>query len=185
VATPGNGNDAITRSIVANLDDTVALVVVNWSYLGRFEFYFHDRNWQNFRSPSSDTNLDNRISALRKYFLAETTPEYEYYKYLHEIVFLQNYLKARNIPYIFSTADDHSFDRKLIHELGNEHINLLGAIDFKQWHTWNTTRGTPCGFLSWAQFEAKLPIGKYGHPLEEAHRLTFELIKHKVDKQWN
>lgn len=179
VATPGNGNDAIARSIVANLDDTVGLVVVNWSYRERWEFNFSDWGWQNFRSHSKHPELENRRHALRKYFIAEATPKYTYYKSLHEIVFLQNYLKTRNIPYIFSAADYDDINRSVIETLDNEQINLLNSIDFEHWFIWEHNSEL-CGFLRWAE-RSQLPCGQHGHPLEEAHRKTFEIIKHKVN----
>lgn len=178
VAYPGNGNDAIARNVIANLDNTVRLVVVNWSYVGRAEFDFRDWGWLNFRSHFGHSEIERRIHKFRRFFLVESTPRYEYYRYLQEIVFLQNYLKIRNIPYIFSTADCRNLDPGTISNLGTEHVNLLNAIDFEPWFNWKSNN-TSVGFLHWATHH-KFQIGKYGHPLDEAHRQTFELIKHKV-----
>jgi hypothetical protein len=93
-------------------------------------------------------------------------------------VFLQQYLKARKIPYIFSTADYNAIDYNIIKLLGTEHINLWKAIDFDPWFYWESYN-KKVGFLNWAN-HCQLPTGKHGHPLEQAHCLTFEMIKNKV-----
>ena len=175
VAKPANGNDAIARSIIKELDDTILLVVVNWSYLGRFEFNLSDWGWQNFKSLIIHPAIADRVNVLRKYFMAESTPAYEHYKYLYEIVFLQNYLKARNIPYIFSTADYNAIDYNIISQLDPEHINLWKAIDFDQWFHWQAYERR-VGFLDWAR-ACMIPTGPNGHPLEQAHEMTFQIIK--------
>lgn len=177
VATPGNGNDAIARSIVANLDQTVAMVVVNWSFSGRHEFYLNGYGWQNFKAAYLHRPIAEKTAKLAKFFVAESTPQYELYKYLHEIVFLQNYLKLKNIPYIFSTANPQDLDFDAISKLHAEQINLYNCIDFNPWFFWADEKGKK-SFLDWAR-DRQLAIGSNSHPLEEAHKLTFEDIKRK------
>lgn len=179
VAHPANGNDAIARSIVKNLDETVALVVVNWSYLGRFEFNLREWGWRNFKSHNLYEPISKQTEQLRKYFFSEVTPVYNYYKYLQEIVFVQDYLKVRNIPYIFSTADYDPINYNTISKLDPEHVNLWKAIDFDPWFYWQVNKN-PVGFLQWAKF-LSLPTGTDGHPLEQAHQMTVDMIQNKVN----
>jgi hypothetical protein len=178
VATPGNGNDAIARNVIKHLDDTVSLVMVNWSYPGRFEFHWHDWGWQNFKTEFQHVVLNQTVSNLRTHFFADITLEYIYYKYFQEIIFLQQYLKNRNIPYIFSTAKYDTMDQKTVYQFGQECINLWNAIDFDCWHFWETNN-QQAGFIEWARHH-RLPFGKHGHPLEESHKLTFEMVKNKI-----
>jgi len=82
------------------------------------------------------------------------------------IVELEQYLKFRNIPYLFTCADNYM---------------ITGKLDYSNWYmfppaaeTWLTT--TPRGFYQWA-VENKYKCGPGNHPLELAHRHAAELLQ--------
>ena len=92
---------------------------------------------------------------------------YEYYATLKEIVFLQNYLNVKNIPYIFTLANNF-----FLEPIDEENISvLLKLIDFDKWFLFDNC----FGFVQWAE------INKYEkkdiHPVEEAHKDAYILIK--------
>jgi hypothetical protein len=82
------------------------------------------------------------------------------------IIELEQYLKFRNIPYLFTCADNYMITDKL---------------DYSNWYmfppaaeTWLTT--TPRGFYQWA-VENKYKCGPGNHPLELAHQHAAELLQ--------
>lgn len=103
---------------------------------------------------------------------------YEIYCSLKEIVFLQNYLKINNIPFLFTSSNSTLFNPDA-YALKNsdETINaLMNQIDWESWFKF-PGKNYPAGFYRWAQ-ENNYPIGTT-HPLEEAHQDAFNLIKEK------
>ena len=111
---------------------------------------------------------------------------YEMYTSLKEILFLQNYLESKNIPYLFIPADI-SFQE---HEnyLRRKDGYLSDLHDQINWNNWymfpkgkeaNETR-SPRGFYQWA-IENKYNVGTT-HPLEDAHYDAAELIRGKFDE---
>jgi hypothetical protein len=180
-ARPGYGNDSIVRSVIENLDTNVELVVVNWSYLDRYEYYHPAVRWQNLGAVTSKNNrCYDDLGELSKLFFTNLTPEYSWYKYLADIVFLQELLKNHKIPYIFTTAESNFYNKEEIVKLGTGHANLYNMIDFESWHSWEWG-DNPVGFVAWAGGHY-YPVGNNGHPLETAHHATFELLKEKANK---
>jgi len=120
-------------------------------------------------------NLDPDIKKfLRDYYKYVGSDDvYELYATLKEIVYLQNYLKLRNIPHLFTSAG--SFFRKNIED---ENVNcLLKQIDFDSWFFYPHLRG----FVQWAE-DNKYPK-RDEHPSEEAHLAAFNLIREYLDSQ--
>ena len=179
-ARPGFGNDAIARTMLDNFDETVSLVIINWSYIDRFEFHYKDIGWQNIKDGLDQGNyLTDQICKLAKPFYSDLTPEYSYYRYLEDIFTCQEFLNKQQVPYIFSSTDRRFVNQEYIVNLGTAHKNLYNAIDFSPWFFWKTNQ-TKTGFLEWAT-QNNYPRGVAGHPLESAHRDTYELIKKDYD----
>ena len=110
------------------------------------------------------------------------------YSTLKEIVFLQNYLKSKNIPYLFSCADASSiFYNYTVEKENDTHIkNLVNQIDMENWYFFppgekhNETK-TPRGFYQWA-VENKYDIAPAGHPREQAHLDASKLMQEKFNE---
>jgi len=98
---------------------------------------------------------------------------WEYYSTLKEIVYLQNYLKLNNIPFLFTSAN--AFFHK---NLEDPNIDcLIKQIDLDRWYFFPTLKG----FVQWSNennYERRDE-----HPVEPAHRAAFELIKDYLDTQ--
>jgi hypothetical protein len=107
---------------------------------------------------------------------------WEIYSSLKEIVYLQNYLKLKTIPFMFTCADTVLF----YHATKRDSVldSLFNQIDFDKWfffpggNEWETTE--PRGFYQWA-IENKYPVGTT-HPLEQAHRDAAQLMKEKFNE---
>ena len=215
-AYPGNSNEAIARNTILACEKYKSqqqqiFAIVTWSFNVRFEFRFQNdsRSWWESISPwsigingSADKEVNgleiNRFTTKAKDLgikdFAETyykflglTGFWQCYVTLKEIVYLQNYLKANNIPYMFTCADNIIFDNHQIKNIDDETINALyDQIDFSQWFLFpeGTDPGdtlTPRGFYQWA-VENKYNIGAGNHPLEDAHKDAAELIKEKFNE---
>jgi hypothetical protein len=107
---------------------------------------------------------------------------WELYSSFKEIVYLQNYLKIKNIPYLFTCADTYMFYHNTDVDLTLK--SLFGQIDFDHWYLfpkgakWETP--TPRGFYQWA-IENKYPVGTT-HPLEQAHCDAAKLMQEKFNE---
>lgn len=111
---------------------------------------------------------------------------WEVYSTLKEIVYLQNYLKIKNIGYLFTCADN-----SILYNYTIDHadVTIRGLVNqiLKDQDSWfwfpagtkgNETR-TPRGFYQWA-LENKYPVGTT-HPLEQAHIDAAKLIQEKFN----
>jgi hypothetical protein len=111
---------------------------------------------------------------------------YELYSSLKEIVFMQNYLKLNNIPYMFTAADMTFKDHPNYIRSQDQYLqDLYNQIDWNCWYFFppGSNSGetlTSRGFYQWA-VENKYKVG-VTHPLEDAHRDAAELIKEKFNE---
>lgn len=111
---------------------------------------------------------------------------YELYSSLKEILFMQNYLKQNNIPYLFTAADNHFYNHDNYHRQKDQNIDAFyNQIDWAKWFFFEAGTGPDQtkelrGFYQWA-IENKYPVGTT-HPLEEAHINAAKLIKEKFDE---
>jgi hypothetical protein len=112
---------------------------------------------------------------------------WEVYSSLKEIVYLQNYLKINNIPYLFTCADNSILYNYTVRHADSTIHSLTGPIYRDQENWFWFPKGTgynqtkePRGFYQWA-VESNYPIGTT-HPLEEAHLAAAELIKEKFNE---
>ena len=212
-AFPGNGNDSIARMTINACEknkDKKQLVIVSWTFSGRYEFNIQTtqgKRWEVINSWSVGkqyTNADdiykNKAVDLFKnnadvlgigkfaesYFANVGFLEYwEVYTSLKEIVYLQNYLTVNKIPYLFTCADNSIFNSYTLKDPDDIIQSLYNQLNFENWYFFPAGIGlnqteTPRGFYQWA-VENKYKIGDT-HPLEDAHKDAAELIKEKFDE---
>lgn len=110
---------------------------------------------------------------------------WEVYSSLKEIVYLQNYLKIKNIPFMFTCADNSIIYNYTVLHSDSVIVSLLKQLDHKHWfwfptgtHAYETTE--PRGFYQWA-VENKYKVGTT-HPLEEAHAGAADLMENKFNE---
>ena len=108
---------------------------------------------------------------------------WETYTSLKEIVYLQNYLKVKKIPFLFTCADNSIRYSYTVDHADDIIKSLYKQIDWETHWFWFPA-GTvphhtelPRGFYQWA-VENKYRMGTT-HPLEEAHYDAHQLIQEK------
>jgi hypothetical protein len=182
-AYPGSANNAISRMAI----DAVSkyenpFLFVTWTYPQRSEFWFKD-SWVSLNSWHT-----TQKEFSQEYFKHVGNSEYyELYSTLKEIVYLQNFCHAKQIPYMFTTADNTFYQHENYFRSKDQSLeNLHNVIDWNRWFWFsNGTKANetpaPRGFYQWA-VENKYTVGPQGHPLEEAHRDAAELIKEKFNE---
>lgn len=114
-----------------------------------------------------------------------STEYWEIYSSLKEIVYLQNYLQVKNIPFMFTCADNILFDNYTLRHPDSTITSLVNQIDKSKWFwfpagTAKYDTQSPRGFYQWA-VENKYPIGTT-HPLEQAHADAAQLMKDKFNE---
>jgi len=109
---------------------------------------------------------------------------WEIYSSLKEIVYLQNYLTVKGIPYMFTCADNSIFNNYTVDHADAVIKSLLNQIDYLQWFWFPAGKGadqteSPRGFYQWA-VESGYPIGTT-HPLESAHQDAAVLMQERFN----
>lgn len=201
-AFPGASNNAIRRLTMNACEQNkdVDFVLVSWTFLGRYEFKF-DESWEQITSWSiMDTGdeikkyfskdnsiiFDWHVKKLKKdkesgihqfakifYHYVGSFEYWELYNTLCEIVMLGQYLKLKNIPYLFTTAD-HSISMTK-HFPGDTSLTaLLSQIDYTRWASFPIN----LGFYDWAK-ENKFPFATT-HPLEPAHIAAADILYERI-----
>jgi len=207
-AIPGYSNSAIARSVINKCIEVKQdyAVIVTWTYINRFELstdtpiiteYEHRSNAWYGICPSNLEKIRKEFPGfigMVDQFLKWTglTEYYKYYTTLKEILYLQNFLKVHNIPYLFTSADSSICFQKsseIIKHDDNIHTlkNMLSEVDWNQWHLfpnngidWLLT-SSPNGFKTWAT-EKKFKTGPGFHPLEDAHLSAHNILKDKFNE---
>lgn len=105
---------------------------------------------------------------------------WETYSTLKEIVYLQNYLKVKQIPYMFTCADTGFFHNHTMESADEFITSLRQQIDMTAWFLFPPGQGSnqtehARGFYQWAA-ENKYAMGTT-HPLEQAHADAAELMQ--------
>jgi hypothetical protein len=180
VAVPGSGSDSHVRCVIENVDQDTKLVVVAWSYAHRFEFNFDELGWHGiWGCQKRPTDIRKIIEPLNLEFYSNMTERYQWYHYVKNIVFLQQWLTAKGIPYLFCNMDP-DFNQRFIKVKDKAFRTLHGDINWDHWFFWKVGKETK-GFRPWSidmqSTDPKFEMGPGNHPLEHAHQASFNLIK--------
>jgi hypothetical protein len=211
-AYPGNANDSIARMTMIACEknkNKKQIALVSWTFPNRYEFRFNIKDTQRWEvintwsigKQFNDEDAGNNLLVNKHkiktdqlgigefskcYFANVGFLEYwETYSTLKEIVYLQNYFKTNNIPYLFTCADAGVLNNWTIANQDDTISCLYNQIDWKSWFFFPAGQLTnetlaPRGFYQWA-VENKYKVGDT-HPLEDAHRDAAELIKEKFNE---
>jgi len=126
--------------------------------------------WNKRRDTFKETGVRDFAESIYKYAANEYHETYLSWK---SIVWLQNILEKKNIPYMFTLADNSLFYKELEHH--KESDSLLKAlheeIDLTKWFSFGERM---MGFNQWAL------LNNYArgttHPLDEAHQDAVKLM---------
>ena len=167
-----------------NLEDTRWTTLTPWdTSMGQEEAHqsllgseIQQELWQRRRDFIKDTGIGEFANALYKH---AANQYHELYLSWKSIIWLQNILEKRKIPFMFTLADNSLFYNEM--KLHSETDCLLKAlykeIDFTNWFFF----GERCmGFNQWAllnDYERGTT-----HPLDKAHRDAVQLMNTKFNK---
>jgi len=163
-AYPGETNQTMVRKFFGNVHsiDNNDFVVVNWTWINRWDFYnINDNKWEHLR-PDTEDNIffENYI----KYFQSELWDKLETLKAINLV---QSFLKNKNIKFIMTCIDKLAFDTQWHCPKYIENLQDIVRDDI-QWFE-------DMSFYDWAKTN-NYKISDKWHPLEEAHRNAFEYI---------
>lgn len=173
-ARAGYANSAISRVAVSALAAMPkAGLLITWTYPQRAEFRFDD-SWVSINSWHTEQK-----EFSEEYFKHVGNSEYyELYSTLKEILFVQQYCKIHNVPYMMMAVDNSFYLTENYFRRRDADIDsLYQNIDWTRWFWFDQLQG----FYQWSK-NNKYTMGTHGHPLEQAHSDAAELIKEKFDE---
>ena len=136
----------------------------------------HKREWRARRENMKETGVGDFADALYKYAANEY---HEVYLSWKSIIWLQNILEKRKIPFVFTLADNSLiYNEEVCHcEKDSFMKALYNEIDFTTWAAFGERM---MGINQWAlinDYERGVT-----HPLDKAHQDAVQLIKNKARK---
>ena len=193
----GVGNRYIAKKVIDRVAKTDGdmFVIIQWTYCSRYDYIFsHDTKERNspwYTLTPAHLNLADKtvrdcfgkeyIERIKE-FGTDKWAEY-HYKHLGDdneldntlssMLLVQEYLRNRNIPYLFTTAENwHDYNAFNDNKYSTTYFDSIDWNKFK----WFPHDLGPTGFIYWANannFE-KAPLG---HPLEPAHEAAADIME--------
>lgn len=196
----GISNQGIARYVM----DAVELinpdfVIVQWTFFDRHEIRLNDPTLNNNRSHyylltpylSEDSNnyYDSEILNIKKnldkiikyiatmWYRYVDSDETEYYNYLKTKIDLANYLRYKNIPFVFANSQSKLLNVE--QATTDESLRTLINLDKDIPEIAFNSRG----FYNWA----KSANHKFGvdHPLDQAHQAAYDLVHTTIDNYFS
>ena len=133
-------------------------------------------DWKKRQELLSNTGVKQFADSIYRYAANEYNETYQSWK---SIIWLQNILEKKKIPYMFTLADNSLFYRNINHHKDQDNFmrSLHNEIDLTNWFFF----GDRCmGFNQWASLE-EYPRG-ITHPLDKAHIDAVKLMLPKFEQ---
>ena len=132
--------------------------------------------WKKRREDLAKTGVKEFANSLYRY---AANQYHEIYLSWKSITWLQNILIKKDIPFLFTLADNSLFyhDLKPHAEIDQLMTDLHGEIDFTNWYFFGERN---MGFNQWAMLN-EYPRGTT-HPLDKGHQVAVQLIGKKFFK---
>jgi len=170
-AESGSSNQTIFRELLNQIHtiDGGDLVVINWTWINRWDFYnSEDTKWETLRPTGTSNSKFNNI--YFKYLQSELWDKLETLKVITLAI---NTLNSKNIKFLMTCIDELIMDKKFHSPPYIEVIQSIMDDDI----LWFDNKG----FYNWS-IENNYPISDVGgHPLEEAHQMALKYIKKNHD----
>jgi hypothetical protein len=165
---PASGNGKIVRRLI-NQEYANDFVIVSWSSVRRYEFKTAG-GWRTY-TPVSKGN-----SFTKEWFAGPGNLEYtEVFMSLKDIILGQQFLTARNIPYLFVMDNSEISASWTYRDSKDPYIeNIKSIID---WNKFLFFDGQ--GFKEWATENNYPYVGT--HPGNEAHVAAADYLMNKID----
>jgi hypothetical protein len=131
--------------------------------------------WRDREKRYEETGVKSFADSLYRY---AANWFHETYLSWNAIIWLQNILEKKKIPFMFTLADNTLFYKELVHHKDSEPLldALHKEIDITKWFSFGDRM---MGFNQWARLNSY----EYGvtHPLDKAHEDAIMLMKPKFD----
>jgi len=151
----GSGNQSISKTIL-NFANCSSLVIINWSWIDRFDYDEDSLGWPTTIRPGSDDHIS-------KFFYKELhTEEDDKFRSLSYIYTAHQYLRNQNIPFISTYMDQLLLDQKW--NISSGMIKLQDQVK-KDLQTFPNNQT----FLEWSRANNH-PESDNWHPSEQAHQ---------------
>lgn len=161
---PLSSNTKIARKVLSGEYTDQDLVFVMFSAPNRYEFKT-EQGWHNFTSWA-----EAKTGIVREWLDGPGRLEYtEVYTTLKEIVLVQEFLKKRNLPYVFAFDNNAIRDSYLFNDSDPYIASLKDLIDWNKFQWFNGS-----GFIDWAK-ENGFPFTGT-HAGVEAHQSATDYI---------
>ena len=168
LARPGSGNLQIAERVLN--DSTADLVVVDWSWVDRFDYVKSADPWQPWGTlRPSEANEESRL--YYKHLHSEYRDKLVTLLYIRTVI---DTLTAKSIPFIMTYEDDLMFDQRW-------HTSPAVA-ELQNYIQPHMTTFNGQTFLNWSR-SLGYPESATQHPLEQAHRSAADLILTAFDRQ--
>jgi hypothetical protein len=127
-------------------------------------------HWKRRQNYMLESGVKPFAEAIYKYAANQYHETYLSWK---SIIWLQNILEKKKIPYMFTIADNSLFYDELKHHKDQDSLlmGLYNEIDFTKWYSFGERM---MGFNQWALLNG-YPRGTT-HPLDEAHQDAVKLM---------
>jgi len=135
--------------------------------------------WKKRRQELATTGVREFANSLYRYAANEYHEIYQSWK---SIIWIQNILEKKHIPYLFTLADNSLFYREFTPHAEQDSLMraLYGEINFTNWYAFGERM---MGFNQWSLLN-DYPRGTT-HPLDSAHQDAVQLMKNKFLQIYN
>jgi len=162
-AFPGNSNDRMMEQVLQESYTFFDFAIVCFS--ARTRFYFEDdKGWFTTIHEMNVENLE-RAKLTKQLFLI-ANEEWLYRRWLTQVIYIQEFLKSRNVKYLFANA----FSKENYFDLykNKKYRHLLDLINTNNFIGWPDE--------TFNSMTSSLPRGQFRHPLEESHAFFANVI---------
>ena len=188
VSEVGAGNEYIMNATINScLKKEYDIVIVQWTASDRLDIINENQNDlaklilydQVYRTKFSNINLSNRLwwlssasqtEFIKNYHKIYITKEQHYLRSIHQIKYVELFLKNRNIKFMFISA----------YELDFIHLNEHKILDYSVWGFHEKYKGMEEYAKNFPQYE----VNKEGHKIEDYKqphsKVHLEFIKNVI-----
>jgi hypothetical protein len=171
---PATGNYRIVKRAMDAVFAGASMIVIGWSDPARQEFADDvgiTDLWAGRDFRRMQTCNDHRINLI-KYMTAYDVPRYYYVKWIRQIILIQAFCQANNVPcMMFSACNAEDWNRNYMFD----HANLIDRVDPATYVGWPLSGSTEWTFGT--------PHGPGGHPLEQGHEIIAEKIYEHISSR--
>lgn len=171
---PATGNYRMVKRAMDAVFAGASMIVIGWSDPARQEFADDvgiTDLWAGRDFRRMQTCNDHRINLI-KYMTAYDVPRYYYAKWIRQIILIQAFCQANNVPcMMFSACNAEDWNRNYM----LDHANLIDRVDPAMYAGWPLSGSTEWTFGT--------PHGPGGHPLEQGHEIIAEKIYEHISSR--